>query len=156
VPDIFYRDKGRGLLGGVCAGLAGYFGVSPVLLRLIFVLWALASAAGSAVYVLLWVILPEKAALSLSRGEAIRRNIREIGAETRDWGQDLQSVLGGTPRKPATPTRRIVWVGALCLVAGLLFLADSLHLFGRFGLDQLGAVVLILVGAVLLNRTLRS
>jgi phage shock protein PspC (stress-responsive transcriptional regulator) len=156
VPDNFYRDKDRGLLGGVCAGLADYFGASSVLLRLIFILWALASAAGGAVYVLLWVFLPEKAALGLSRGETVRQNIREIGAEARDWGQDLQSLLGGTPSKPKTSTRRIVWVGALCLLAGLLFLADGLHLFGRFRLDQLGAVVLILVGAILVNRSLRS
>jgi len=156
MPDTLYRDKSRGMLGGVCTGLADYFGVSPILLRLIFFLWALASGVGFSVYFLLWIILPEKAALNLSRGETVRRNIREIGIEARSWGQDLQSVWAGTSKSPAIPSKRIVWVGALSIVAGLLFLADSLQLLGRFHLDQLGAVVLILLGAILLNRALRS
>lgn len=156
MPDTFYRDRSRGLLGGVCAGLADYFGVSPVLLRATLVLWALASGVAVAVYILLWMILPEKAALSLPREEAFRQSIREIGAEARDWSQDLQSILGGRPNTPTIPAKRIVWVGALFIVAGLLFLADSLQLLGRFRLDQLAAVVLVLLGASLLNRALRS
>ena len=52
MTDSFYRDKSRGIIGGVCAGLAQYFGVSPLLLRGIFILWALASGTGVTAYII--------------------------------------------------------------------------------------------------------
>lgn len=36
-PAKFHLDKGNGKLMGVCAGLADYFGMDPLVWRLIFV-----------------------------------------------------------------------------------------------------------------------
>ena len=49
----------------------------------------------------------------------------------------------------------LMLIGGLILV-GLVFLADSLHLFGPFRLVHLGPFVLILAGIIALNRALRS
>src|SRR6187402_1966503 len=38
-----YRDKDRGLIGGVCTGLAHYFGVDAVWIKIIFLLLAFTS-----------------------------------------------------------------------------------------------------------------
>jgi len=156
MSDRFYRDKSKGLIGGVCAGLAEYFGVSPVLLRFIFVLWALASGTGVVAYVILWIILPEKQIISRSRDEAFRHNIGEIRSEAREWGQDLRDIFSGKPGTQTAPTNRVILLGGLLVLMGLVFLADSLHLFGWFRLDQLWPIVLILAGIILLNRALRS
>ncbi len=37
-PHRLYRDPEHGVVGGVCAGIAGYFGVQPVLVRLAMVI----------------------------------------------------------------------------------------------------------------------
>lgn len=36
-PRRLYRDKTRGIFGGVCAGIAKYFGVEPWVIRLCFI-----------------------------------------------------------------------------------------------------------------------
>ena len=55
-----YRDPEQTVLAGVCGGLAAYFNMDPVLIRLIVVLLALlTSGAGVLVYVLLWIIVPK-------------------------------------------------------------------------------------------------
>lgn len=48
-------------LAGVCGGLAQYFEVDPTVVRVIFVLLGLPGGApGIIVYVLLWLVMPEK------------------------------------------------------------------------------------------------
>ena len=50
------------MLGGVCAGLAEWLGWSSTTVRILFVVVSLASAAfpGILVYLLLWVLMPER------------------------------------------------------------------------------------------------
>ena len=50
----------RGLVGGVCRGLAEYFGVDATLVRIVFVVLSLISvgAGGLVVYAALWAIMP--------------------------------------------------------------------------------------------------
>ncbi len=61
-----YRDKKRKLLGGVLSGVAYYFGMDPLWLRLVFIVLFLGisyikSIGGSLfiIYIILWIILPE-------------------------------------------------------------------------------------------------
>lgn len=37
-PHKLYRDPQNGVIGGVCAGVADYFGIQPILVRLAFAL----------------------------------------------------------------------------------------------------------------------
>jgi phage shock protein PspC (stress-responsive transcriptional regulator) len=52
------RDRARGLLGGVCAGLGERLGVDPLVLRIGFVIAAGAGGTGIAVYLLCWALIP--------------------------------------------------------------------------------------------------
>ena len=55
------RSRSDRMLAGVCGGLAEFFGVDPTLLRVIYVVVSLVSAAfpGALVYALIWLIVPE-------------------------------------------------------------------------------------------------
>jgi len=50
------------VLGGVCAGIAKYFGWDPAITRLLYVIISVASAAfpGTLVYLILWMLLPKE------------------------------------------------------------------------------------------------
>ncbi len=47
------------MIAGVCGGLADYFGIDPTIVRIIFVVLALAGGPGILIYLALWVILPK-------------------------------------------------------------------------------------------------
>ena len=49
-----YRDESNKVLGGVCSGLANYFGIDTTLVRIIFIL----SGVGFFAYILLWIFVP--------------------------------------------------------------------------------------------------
>src|SRR6478609_1876253 len=57
-PKKLVRDQSNKILGGVCSGLAHYFGVDPVWPRLIFALLTLGYGGGIIVYIILWIALP--------------------------------------------------------------------------------------------------
>jgi phage shock protein PspC (stress-responsive transcriptional regulator) len=52
------RDQHRKILGGVCSGLAHYFGIDSVWPRLIFALMTLGYGGGIIIYIILWIALP--------------------------------------------------------------------------------------------------
>ena len=53
-----YRDPSDKMLGGVCSGLADFFGIDPTVIRLAFVLLTLLGGHGVLIYLVLWLIVP--------------------------------------------------------------------------------------------------
>jgi phage shock protein PspC (stress-responsive transcriptional regulator) len=54
-----YRDPDRRIIGGVCAGIAAYWNLDPLIPRIIFVALMLAGGLGLLIYLILWIVLPE-------------------------------------------------------------------------------------------------
>lgn len=57
-PRVLTRDSSDRVIAGVCSGLARYFGVDAVFIRLLFLVFAFAGGASIAVYFVLWVFMP--------------------------------------------------------------------------------------------------
>ncbi len=56
----FYRDSEKGMISGVCAGLAHYFRIDPLWIRIIFILSLFISFGSSIfIYILLWILIPK-------------------------------------------------------------------------------------------------
>ena len=53
------RSRNEIVLSGVCGGLGEYFGIDPVIIRLIFVLVTLTTGLGLLVYPALWIAMPK-------------------------------------------------------------------------------------------------
>lgn len=60
-PRPFTRSRHDRMLAGVMGGIAHRFGWSSTLLRIVFVILSLASAAvpGILIYLILWVLMPD-------------------------------------------------------------------------------------------------
>ncbi len=53
-----YRDKEKGVIGGVCAGISHYFGWDPIWMRIILLVVLLGFGIGFLLYILAWIIIP--------------------------------------------------------------------------------------------------
>lgn len=53
-----YRDPDNRVLGGVCSGMAAYFNIDPVIIRVLFVVFLLAWGVAGIIYIVLWALLP--------------------------------------------------------------------------------------------------
>jgi phage shock protein PspC (stress-responsive transcriptional regulator) len=86
----YYRDGDNAIFGGVCSGLAAYFGIENWLMRLLWVIFFFATGLGLMLilYIVLWIAVPkaETAAEKLEmRGEKVTiSNIEKTVKEEYD------------------------------------------------------------------------
>ena len=59
-----YRNPDGKVLGGVSSGLANYFGIDKLTVRLLFVIGIFAGFAGPIIYIILWIITPEASSIT--------------------------------------------------------------------------------------------
>ena len=58
---LLRRSRTDKVIGGVCGGLGRYLGVDPVLLRIAFVVLAVAGGSGILLYIVAWILIQEEA-----------------------------------------------------------------------------------------------
>lgn len=128
----FFRDPSDKVLGGVCAGLAGYFNVDPALVRIIFGVLALAGwGTGVLLYLALWFLVPESTE-NTYRGRRLYRSADD------KW---LGGVCGGL----AAYFDKDPWLFRLVFGIPLLFGTGFLHGFSFLFGSLSGAAVLIYI-----------
>jgi phage shock protein C len=82
------------MISGVCGGLAEYFEVDPVLMRLLVVVGTVLSGGlGLFFYVVLWIIMPKEGEESASRSARWRQSAEEIAFEARRLGSDVREAV---------------------------------------------------------------
>jgi phage shock protein PspC (stress-responsive transcriptional regulator) len=88
-----YRDKEKGMIGGVAAGLGHYFGIDSVWIRIVLILLVFAGfGTGILAYIILWIVTPEAITTSEKlemTGEPV--NISNIEKKVRE---EFESVSG--------------------------------------------------------------
>jgi phage shock protein PspC (stress-responsive transcriptional regulator) len=58
--STLYRPRDERWIAGVCSGLARRFGMSPNMMRLIFLISCLLPGPQFVVYLVLWVLMPNE------------------------------------------------------------------------------------------------
>lgn len=54
-----YRSRTDRKIAGICGGMAEYFGIDPVIPRLIWVVLALGGGLGILAYLICWIVIPK-------------------------------------------------------------------------------------------------
>lgn len=122
-PRLLRRTRDDKVIAGVCGGLGRYLGVDPVLLRIAFVVLAVAGGGGILIYVVAWILIPEE-----REGETL-----------------------GTVKPAGQEVTRLIVGGALIAIGTILLLNLSLPRFGKYfwplALIAIGVAVVIQASA---------
>ena len=63
-PARLYRSRDRRMIAGVCGGLGKYFNLDPIIVRVFWVIFALASLGiALIVYIIMAIVVPEEPAV---------------------------------------------------------------------------------------------
>lgn len=95
-----YRDPDDKMIGGVCSGLAAYFGIQDaVWMRIAFALLTLAGGASAMIYVVLWAIVPAAKTVSerlemMGEPTNVNNIARMVKEELEELGDKLQDTFG--------------------------------------------------------------
>jgi len=85
VKGRLYRDPDNRIIGGVASGIAAYFGIDPVIVRLLFIVVTLAGGAGILAYLVLYLIIPQaKTPLQKMEMHGGGNALRKIDKSLRD------------------------------------------------------------------------
>jgi phage shock protein C len=55
-----YRSRKNRLIAGICGGLAEYFDIDTIIVRLITLIFVLSFGAGLMAYIIAWIVVPEE------------------------------------------------------------------------------------------------
>jgi len=157
--QAFYRGSDR-IVGGVCSGLAAGLHIDPLWVRIAFVLLAFVQGVGLFIYIVLWLVMPEKV-----EGEAgARSGFDSMASDLRRVGHELQGQFGGLigPRPAATSApgaapatsgsrrQQSLLLGLVLVLLGAILLGANT---GLFSWNLVWPAALIVIGVVLLFRT---
>ena len=125
----FYRDPQGALIGGVCTGIASYFDVEVLWVRVAFVIAAFANGLGLIAYPILWLITPEAKTPSrrlemkgtpVTLGalkETAEENIKEFQSSTgKRLKVALEEIFSFTIKIARTGTGIFLSVGSVFLI----------------------------------------
>lgn len=152
--------EGR-ILAGVCVGISEAFSLDVTLIRLAFLVLALAWGVGILLYGVLWLLMPDLER-GVERGRGARSAIRHtaIGVQI-DLQQSARYLSRGWQRVARDPWPRPLgrrWMAVSLIAIGLGFLLTSLGAFSWITPMRATSLALIVVGlaALLSLRTDRS
>ena len=78
------RNSMNRVIGGVCSGLAEYFGLDIALVRIAFVIAFLFASFGFWLYIILWIVLPVEGQQSTVNGQQPTVSVRvRVSVEAR-------------------------------------------------------------------------
>ena len=174
---VLRRGSDR-IIAGVCSGLGQYFGVEPLLVRIVFVVLAVVPAGlGVILYLVLWFLMEPPPGADPSATRSVGDRLRTMGQEIREEFRTgfSRSSEGGAQTPPSagpsgsgstgTGSRsrgsmwtgwsgrpRGFWFGVILIALGGYFLIANLGLLRAFRGDLFWPIVLIAIGLLLLVR----
>ncbi|MDO9517026.1 MAG: PspC domain-containing protein [Methanosarcinaceae archaeon] len=154
------KSRDDRVIDGVCGGLAEYFGIDTVIVRLAFVVFTLINGFGILLYIILMVIMPkpeddEHTPIS----KTIEQNVQGMAGQLKDIVDDVTKDLdkktdttAAGQQKTRQSHQRSKWFGAILILLGIVFLFDQLNLFWWFNEKFFWPLILILIGLWMLIK----
>lgn len=152
-PKRLTRSKTDRVFAGVCGGLAEYFTIDPLLIRLLFVVLALAGGGGVLIYIILWIAAPEKPYSPYT----VKEPAPSMETETPKTDPEPPKEAAQPVTPPPAPQKRIKpqrgLIGGLVLITlGVLFLIAEFVPEVDFG--DLWPILLVVIGIGLLIKSI--
>src|SRR5688572_28615300 len=119
-PDTgkkMFRDPERKVIGGVSGGIAAYFGIDLLVVRLLFVIFTIFFGVGFIIYIVLWIALPEAKSLT------DRMEMQGEPVTLSNIKSNIKKNLNVDPNKEETPFTKLLLlpfrlIGILITVLG--------------------------------------
>jgi phage shock protein PspC (stress-responsive transcriptional regulator) len=156
-PKRLYRSLTDRKFAGVAGGLAEYFMIDPLLIRLIFVVLTLAGGGGVLIYLVLWIVTPEQRYIPNNKNMGNQtpppREDHPENEPQKEPGYSESAPFAASVSHPPVNRHKGSLIGGLVLITlGALFLADEL--IPQIHFEDMWPVILIVVGVGLLIKTI--
>lgn len=139
-----YRSRKDRMLGGVCSGLAEYFEIDPVIVRVLFVILTIGPGVGLVGYIILWIIVPQKP-LNFENPSAF-----EVEPEPTGHNANSDNFSFQTKYSTSNKTHGKVLIAAILILVGAFWFLDNIFTFVSF--EKLWPLILVAIGIIILMK----
>lgn len=149
-----YRSSASRVFGGVAGGIAEYFDIDPIIIRMLFVVIAFAGGGGALVYVILWIAIPQRPLVppvfNMGQGDSSTPP-PPPGAnyQASDSSQSYTAEpINPLDSKPERNNRGGLIGGLVLITLGSIFLVE--RFIPRIHFQDIWPLILVVIGAVLI------
>lgn len=157
-----YRCRSGRIVFGVCCGLARYFDLDPIIVRLIFVIALfIPGLNGAAVlsYIILAIIIPVEGSATTTTEQTVKENLTDMRETANELGEKIRTNLGREDKSQRERVRRrncfLTLFGGILVILGIFALLSSFNVFWWFRWEFFWPVILILIGIFFLVSAAR-
>jgi phage shock protein C len=143
--ERLYRSRRFRIFGGVAGGLAQYFNLDPVLIRVLFVIVTILHGFGILLYIILWIVVPEEPF------ELAYQVKPEEGGTSNGNNENTEPF---TAQSVKSKNSGRVIAGVVLIGIGLIFFADKI--IPSFDLGDVFPIAIILIGAALIWNSMKK
>lgn len=144
-----YRSRKNRVIAGVAAGIADYFDIDPIIVRLLFVILAFGQGSGLLAYIIGWIVIPEEPETVGDKNE--KKNPSGSDIETKKLAmtapKEDHTESSGEERPRQAIGIVFVCIGAILLIQNLI----GYH-FWRI----IAPLALVAVGLAIVLRNMRT
>lgn len=155
-----YRSESDRMIWGVCGGLAEYFGIDPIIVRIVAVLLIFARGIGLLAYLVLAIVVPREGSKSDEPSDTIKENVEGMKETATELGNEIRSTFAKGEEKPEAVNRTHQHgtniVGIILIVIGIFFLLANFGLLNWFSWDVFWPLVLVAIGALIIAGAMRK
>ena len=87
------RSRNERMIAGVAGGLATYFNIDPLIVRLGFALLSMFNGIGIMLYLLLWLLLPNEDSIAADSRGQVRENVDEMRSTAENAAQRVRDMF---------------------------------------------------------------
>lgn len=135
-----YRSKEDKIIAGVCGGIAEYFSIDPIWVRLTAIILLFLNGIGALLYIILWILVPENPKQKNNKKTMSELKINEI----------RESIKKNPNRENKKRRSGHTVIGGILIIVGILFLIKNV--FGWFNTEIFWGALIIGIGAMLLLK----
>ena len=139
------RNPMNRVIGGVCSGLADFFGVDVALMRIAFVIAFLFASFGFWLYIILWIVLPENGQQTTDNGQ---QSFGQSQSQSQGQGQSQSPQSESVSVSKSESKVKSIFAGAFIILIGLLFLVNNFIPINWVW--KLWPLILVAIGVVLI------
>lgn len=154
-----YRSRSDRMIWGVCGGLAKYFDIDPVIIRIIAVLLVFANGVGILAYIILAIVVPLESSKVTEPKDVIKENVEEMKETASQIRHEIHSAFTRKEDTSEETTRAKHHtgniLGAILIIIGILFLLASFNLLWWLRWVYLWPLIIVAIGVLIIFSTRR-
>lgn len=142
------------MIAGICGGIAEYFDIDPIFVRIIAVLTIFLNGIGLIAYIIAWIFIPQNpepvAKEKINEKKGAVQTMKEKAEKVAH--QIGESIRGDQERAEHRRSSRLVG-GVILICLGVLFLVNNF--LPWFNLAKFWPLILVILGLAVLTGGLR-